>query len=97
MKIKHAIIIVAFSCIATVFTLYGCADADKADQLTTMQERITELEADNAELRAELRELNIETVECGMCGAHVHEWYYLHDSNNYPVEVCKYCYQQALE
>ena len=46
----------------------------------------------------------VETVECGVCGAHVAEWWYLAPYNpdgtidiyGEPVEVCRYCYEQAL-
>lgn len=37
------------------------------------------------------------TIECGSCGAHVHEWWTI--DNIYtgkPVEVCEVCYQAAI-
>jgi hypothetical protein len=32
-------------------------------------------------------------VECGMCGAHVSEWWYVQDDNHKPIEVCEHCYE----
>lgn len=31
-------------------------------------------------------------VECGMCGAHVSEWWYVQGASGSPVEVCRDCY-----
>lgn len=34
-------------------------------------------------------------IECGMCGAHVSEWWYVRsDSTGEPIEVCEHCYEQ---
>lgn len=32
-------------------------------------------------------------VDCGMCGAHVSEWWYVQGADGTPCEVCEYCYQ----
>lgn len=39
-----------------------------------------------------------EFIECGACGAHVHDWYYVQsmDGQNL-VEVCGYCYDTYLD
>lgn len=39
---------------------------------------------------------NNEYAECGTCGAHVDNWWYVHDNNNNLVEVCSYCYEEEL-
>ena len=40
----------------------------------------------------------IETIECGTCGAHVIEWWYVRDMDDTCfVEVCGNCYQTILE
>lgn len=31
-------------------------------------------------------------AECGMCGAHVSEWWYVQGASGSPVEVCHDCY-----
>lgn len=36
-------------------------------------------------------------VECGMCGAHVLEWWYITGSDGEPVEVCEYCYLESRD
>ena len=36
---------------------------------------------------------------CGVCGAHIHDWWYIHKdaSDESPlVSVCRFCYQDAL-
>lgn len=32
-------------------------------------------------------------IDCGMCGAHVSEWWYVQGADGSPCEVCEYCYQ----
>lgn len=32
-------------------------------------------------------------VDCGTCGAHVSEWWYVQGADGTPCEVCEYCYQ----
>ena len=32
-------------------------------------------------------------IECGTCGAHVSEWWYVQGADGTPCEVCEYCYQ----
>lgn len=40
----------------------------------------------------------IETIECGACGAHVNQWWYVRDMDDTcNVEVCEYCYQLFIE
>lgn len=35
-----------------------------------------------------------EAIECGACGAHVHDWYYVRSMDGQDfVEVCNYCYE----
>lgn len=37
-------------------------------------------------------------IECGSCGAHVYEYWYVENINNgTPVEVCRYCYENCIE
>lgn len=37
-------------------------------------------------------------IECGSCGAHVYEYWYVENINNgTPVEVCRYCYENYME
>lgn len=37
-------------------------------------------------------------IECGSCGAHVYEYWYVENINNgTPVEVCRYCYDNYME
>lgn len=37
-------------------------------------------------------------VECGSCGAHVYEYWYVENINDgTPVEVCRYCYENYME
>ena len=31
-------------------------------------------------------------TKCGMCGAHVSEWWYVQGASGHPVEVCHDCY-----
>lgn len=35
--------------------------------------------------------------ECGMCGAHVIQWWYITGSDGEPVEVCEYCYLESRD
>lgn len=36
---------------------------------------------------------NTRTIECGMCGAHVHDWWVVrNDDNTGFVDVCSKCY-----
>lgn len=32
-------------------------------------------------------------IDCGTCGAHVSEWWYVQGADGSPCEVCEYCYQ----
>ena len=37
-------------------------------------------------------------IECGGCGAHVHDWWYVENANNGKlVEVCEFCYSNYIE
>lgn len=37
-------------------------------------------------------------IECGSCGAHVCEYWYVENINDSkPVEVCRYCYENYME
>lgn len=36
-------------------------------------------------------------IECGVCGAHVFEWWYVTGSDGEPVEVCEYCYLETRD
>lgn len=36
-------------------------------------------------------------VECGMCGAHVVQWWYVSNNDNELIEVCEYCYLEARD
>lgn len=37
-------------------------------------------------------------IECGACGAHVHEWHYVANVNTgEPVPVCDECYSAYIE
>lgn len=36
-------------------------------------------------------------VECGMCGAHVIQWWYITGSDGELVEVCEYCYLESRD
>lgn len=39
-----------------------------------------------------------EYVECGSCGAHVHDWWYVENINDgKSVEVCEFCYHNYME
>lgn len=39
-----------------------------------------------------------EYIECGSCGAHVCEYWYVENINDgKPVEVCRYCYENCVE
>lgn len=47
---------------------------------------------------SEVRE-NTAYIECGVCGAHVHDWWYIHKDafdESSLVSVCQFCYQDAL-
>ena len=38
-------------------------------------------------------------IECGVCGAHVHDWWYIgkDDADTSPfIEVCQFCYLDAI-
>ena len=38
-----------------------------------------------------------ETAECGACGAHIEEWYYVQSqSSGEPIEVCRDCYENYV-
>lgn len=77
--------------------------SDAVQECNVLQARYDELEMENESLRAELS--TVESVECGTCGAHVTEWWYLAPYNpdgtidvyGEPVAVCKYCYEGALD
>ena len=34
-------------------------------------------------------------IECGACGAHVHDWWYERSEGGELIEVCELCYQDA--
>ena len=34
-------------------------------------------------------------AECGMCGAHVSEWWYVQGASGSPIEVCHDCYESV--
>lgn len=36
-------------------------------------------------------------VDCGMCGAHVSEWWYVQGADGSPCEVCEHCYLMCLD
>lgn len=37
-------------------------------------------------------------IECGSCGAHVYEYWYVENINDgTPVEVCRYCYENYID
>lgn len=41
---------------------------------------------------------NTSYIECGMCGAHVHDWWKIRNmSDTEFVNVCEYCYLDAME
>ena len=44
-----------------------------------------------------LRTRGVYYIECGMCGAHVLEWWYVTGSDGEPVEVCEYCYLETRD
>lgn len=78
-------ILTAIALAASVLTMSGCKNVLKAS--------ITRFVRDD-----EVRE-NTAYVECGVCGAHVHDWWYIHkdDTDDSPlVPVCQFCYQDAL-
>lgn len=78
-------ILVAIALAASALAMSGCGEIiTKAD---------TRLVRDS-----EVRE-NTAYIECGVCGAHVHDWWYIHKdaSDESPlVPVCQFCYQDAL-
>lgn len=39
----------------------------------------------------------VDYIECGMCGAHVIQWWYVSNNDNEPIEVCEYCYLEARD
>lgn len=40
---------------------------------------------------------NHAAIECGSCGAHVYEYWYVENINDgTPVEVCRYCYENYV-
>ena len=58
------------------------------------------MQADNAALSKQVEEqaTAVEYVDCGMCGAHVNQWWYVQsDDGQDLVEVCGYCYQLFRE
>lgn len=84
---KSAVTILAtIALAASTLTMSGCG-----------KEIITK--ADTRLVRdTEVRE-NTAYIECGVCGAHVHDWWYIHkdNANKSPlVPVCQFCYQDAL-
>ena len=36
-------------------------------------------------------------ADCGMCDAHVSEWWYVQGADGSPCEVCDYCYLICLD
>ena len=41
---------------------------------------------------------NPTAIECGSCGAHVYEYWYVENINDgTPVEVCRYCYENYVD
>lgn len=78
-------ILAAITLAASALTMGGCGNVFMAS--------ITKFVRDD-----EVRE-NTAYVECGMCGAHVHDWWYIHKDNadeSPLVPVCQFCYQDAL-
>lgn len=39
----------------------------------------------------------VEYMDCGMCGAHVSEWWYVQGADDSPCEVCEHCYLVCFE
>lgn len=40
----------------------------------------------------------VEWVECGSCGAHVHDWWTIRNMKDTEwVEICEFCYQNVLD
>lgn len=37
------------------------------------------------------------TIECGTCGAHVHDWWYVRSDTGNLIEVCEPCYLEARD
>lgn len=51
----------------------------------------------NTHVAAENPSAATEYVECGSCGAHVYEYWYVENINDgTPVEVCRYCYENYI-
>lgn len=41
---------------------------------------------------------NTSYIECGMCGAHVHDWWKIRNAEDTEfVDVCEYCYLTVME
>lgn len=36
-------------------------------------------------------------MDCGTCGAHVSEWWYVQGADGTPCEVCEHCYLLCFE
>ena len=54
--------------------------------------------AENNTAVAEDSSAATEYIECGSCGAHVYEYWYVENINDgTPVEVCCYCYENCIE
>lgn len=39
----------------------------------------------------------VQYAECGTCGAHVSEWWYVQGADGTPCEVCEHCYLMCLD
>ena len=44
-----------------------------------------------------IEEASTETIECGACGAHVDNWWYVTNYEKGFIPVCEFCYEHALE
>jgi hypothetical protein len=87
MKAIIGYVIAAAALVACLFAVLACNNA-----IAEADARVAAVEKHLAEVEAG------EWKECGMCGAHVHDWWWTRNADNTEfVPVCEFCYQLIIE
>lgn len=87
MKAAIGYVIAAVAVIVCLFAVVRCNEA------------IAEADARAGAVEHHLADAEMgEWKECGMCGAHVHDWWWTRNADDTEfVPVCQFCYQLIIE
>lgn len=95
---KKSAIIASVAAAALSVSLMGCASNADSKQLVTYTDEDGITYVGN-EWPESFNNNNMIPLycECGACGAHITEWYWIYNSNGKKVPVCKFCNEAAIE